>query len=216
MPLQLKHRLQHPSAVTIARLSSSDGTYCLSGCNDKLVRLWNSLKGTQVAEYSGHGWPIADLCISPDNARFATCGGDKQVFYWDVLEGVTLRRFSAHLQRVNAVAMNFDGSVVASGSFDTKVHLWDCRSLGYQPIQTLKDAKDSISSIQIVQHEILVGSVDGFFRIYDLRMAKMIEDFVGFPVTCASLSSDQQCVLVSSLDSSIRLFDKQNGTLLNT
>lgn len=35
------------------------------------------------------------------------------------------------------------------------------------------------------------------------------------PVTSIKLSANQKCILASSLDSSIRLFDRDNGQLLN-
>ena len=36
------------------------------------------------------------------------------------------------------------------------------------------------------------------------------------PVTSVRLTQDGHCILVSSLDNKIRLFDKDNGELLNT
>lgn len=35
------------------------------------------------------------------------------------------------------------------------------------------------------------------------------------PVTCVNLTRDGQCVLTSSLDSTLRLLDKESGELLN-
>src|SRR5262245_17271715 len=52
----------HKGPAHVARYSS-DGTYCVSGGADKLVRLWNADKGTFVATYDGHGWEVLDLCM---------------------------------------------------------------------------------------------------------------------------------------------------------
>ncbi|KAJ1905705.1 WD repeat-containing protein 83 [Tieghemiomyces parasiticus] len=43
----------------------------------------------------------------------------------------------------------------------------------------------------------------------------MTADFVGSPVTSVGYAQDGQCLLVSSLDSTVRLLDKAAGTLLN-
>ncbi|RKO84259.1 WD40-repeat-containing domain protein [Blyttiomyces helicus] len=83
------------------------------------------------------------------------------------------------------------------------------------PIQILEDAKDSIESVHILDHEILTGSVDGYFRIYDIRAGSVIQDRVGHEVTSVCFSGDKNCVLASSLDNTIRLFDKENGELLS-
>lgn len=81
-------------------------------------------------------------------------------------------------------------------------------------MQTLDEARDGISSVKVSDHEILAGSVDGRVRRYDLRMGQLFSDYVGSPITCTCFSRDGQCTLVSSLDSTLRLLDKDTGELL--
>ena len=38
-----------------------------------------------------------------------------------------------------------------------------------EPIQTLSECKDSVTSVDVSDYEILVGSADGKIRRYDLR-----------------------------------------------
>ena len=68
---------------------------------------------------------------------------------------------------------------VDTGSFDATVRLWDCKSQSTKPIQVLEEAKDSISTLQVVGHEISTGSVDGRVRVYDLRMGMLHVDVIG-------------------------------------
>ena len=68
---------------------------------------------------------------------------------------------------------------VTIGSFDATVRIWDCKSQSTKPIQVLDEARDSVSSIQVAGHEIVVGSVDGRIRIYDLRMGMVYVDVIG-------------------------------------
>lgn len=125
-----------------------------------------------------------------------------------------------------------DGSVVISGSYDATVRLWDCKSQSTKPIQVLEEAKDSVSSLHVVGHEIVTGSVDGRMRVYDVRMGMLFVDVIGCMYSlptqsrisnrrllAASITSVQQtrdgnAVLVSTLDSTVRLMDKSNGQLL--
>lgn len=65
------------------------------------------------------------------------------------------------------------------GSFDATVRLWDCKSQSTKPIQVLDDSKDSVSSLHVLGHEIVTGSVDGRIRLYDLRMGMMSADTIG-------------------------------------
>ena len=61
-------------------------------------------------------------------------------------------------QKVNCVKANQpDFSVVASGSYDATIRCWDCRSRSTEPVQILDEAKDSIPSLQVSDHQILSG-----------------------------------------------------------
>jgi mitogen-activated protein kinase organizer 1 len=53
------------------------------------------------------------------------------------------------------------------------------RSQNRIPIQVLEDAKDSVTSVQIKNYEIITGSVDGKLRTYDLRAGLLSTDVVG-------------------------------------
>ncbi|KAI9591113.1 WD40-repeat-containing domain protein [Syncephalis fuscata] len=204
LPRQKRHTLQgHRGPVNVARYTV-DGAYCLTGGQDKDVRLWNPATGKSIQKYSAHGWEVFDVCSSFDNSRFASCGGDRTVFLWDVATGQVTRRCSGHLQRVNCVGFNADASVLFSGSYDATVRAWDLRAASRIPIQVLKDAKDSVASLVVSSHEILTGSIDGKVRSYDLRMGQLSTDEIGHPVTSVNFTSDGNCILVSTLDARIR------------
>ncbi|NXE30930.1 WDR83 protein, partial [Ardeotis kori] len=100
------------------------------------------------------------------------------------------------------------------GSIDSTVRCWDCRSRRPDPVQVLDEAKDGVSSVKLSDHEILSGSVDGRVRRYDLRAGQLYSDYVGSPITSVCFSKDGQCALAASLDSTLRLLDKETGELL--
>ena len=68
---------------------------------------------------------------------------------------------------------------LCTGSFDATVRLWDCKSQSTKPIQIFEEAKDSISSVQVMGCEIVTGCVDGRMRLYDVRMGMVFVDVVG-------------------------------------
>lgn len=151
------------------------------------------------------------------------------MFLWDVATAKTIRRFegnNGHKSRVNAVC--FAGSadsVLISGSFDASVRIWDVKSKGMKPIMVLEDAKDSVSCVVAggggggggkAEYEILTGSVDGRVRCYDLRMGKLETDVIGSPVTSLQRTRDGNGYLAGTLDSCIRLMDRDGGGLLKS
>jgi mitogen-activated protein kinase organizer 1 len=62
LPNQKLHTLQgHRGAVNVARYTV-DGSYCLTGGQDRDVRLWNPTNGKFIQKYSAHGWEVYDIC----------------------------------------------------------------------------------------------------------------------------------------------------------
>lgn len=220
--------------------SSGLGNHLLTGGQDRAVKLYNPRTGNLIQAYNGHGYEVLGVASSHDNTRLASCGGDRSVFYWDVATAQPIKRFSGHTARVNAVAFNAESTIMASGSFDASVRLWDLKSQQWMPIQVLEDAKDSITSILITEYEMYTACVDGHVRCYDLRQGQLRADFFeckrlvllsalitpqlyssqicifprAAPVTSLSITKDRNVLLVSTLNSTIRLMDLTDGKML--
>ncbi|XP_069460205.1 WD repeat domain-containing protein 83 [Ambystoma mexicanum] len=214
LPGKLVQTLECKQGAVRAVRFNADGNYCLTCGSDKSLKLWNPHRGTHLKTYSGHGYEVLDAAGSFDNSQLCSCGSDKTVVLWDVAKGQVIRKFRGHAGKVNCVQFNEEATVILSGSIDSTIRCWDCRSRRPDPIQILDEAKDGVSSIKVSDHEILSGSVDGQIRRYDLRTGEMCADFVGSPITCVSFSKDGQCSLAASLDSTLRLLDKDTGELL--
>ena len=176
-------------------------------------------QGRLIQTYSAHGYEVLSIDVASDNERFVSSGGDRSVFLWDVARAVTTRRFGGnvhgHSSRINCVNFAGDGgSLVVSGGFDTTVRLWDAKSGSLKPIQVLDEARDAITCLAIHGPEVVAGSVDGRVRSYDVRMGRCTTDVIGASVTSLSLTRDGRAMLVSSLDSKVRLMDREKGTCL--
>jgi len=103
-----------------------------------------------------------------------------------------------------------------TGSFDATVKFWDTKSNSTKPLLTLSEAKDSVSSLAVAGHHIFVGSVDGRVRTYDIRMGEVYIDLIGAPVTSVTTTNQADSMLVSTLDSTLRLIDRKDGRCLQT
>uniref|UniRef100_A0A8C9PJP4 WD repeat domain-containing protein 83 n=1 Tax=Spermophilus dauricus TaxID=99837 RepID=A0A8C9PJP4_SPEDA len=170
-----------------------DGNYCLTCGSDKTLKLWNPLRGTLLRTYSGHGYEVLDAAGSFDNSNLCSGGGDKAVVLWDVASGQVVRKFRGHAGKVNTVQFNEEATLILSGSIDSSIRCWDCRSRRPEPVQTLDEARDGISSVKVSDHEVLAGSVDGRVRRYDLRMGQLFSDYVGSECCGTGDRQGQQC-----------------------
>ncbi|XP_050306588.1 WD repeat domain-containing protein 83 isoform X5 [Anthonomus grandis grandis] len=191
-----------------------DGSYCLTCGSDKKLKLWNPYRKLLLKTYGGHGNEVLDAAGSCDSSQIISCSSDKSIIVWDVSTGQPIRRLRGHISTVSCVKYNEESTVAISGGLDNFVMCWDLRSRSQVPFQTIKDAKDCISSIKVSDHEILTGSVDCCVRRYDIRNGRCDTDFVGSAITSVSFSNDGQCILVSSADNVVRLLDKNGGELL--
>lgn len=204
--------------------------------SDKSLKLWNPLKPLLLQTYNGHGYEVLDARGSSDSSTIVSGGMDNCVFLWDVTSGQVTRRYRAHQAQVNCVRFNDDSTVVLSGSQDGQLKAWDTRSKSREPIQIMTDSKDSITSICVSNYEIATGSLDGKVRRYDLRKGSLDVDdvkckmkpkdvyinihkitncfIISAPVGNICLTKDGQCVLASSINSRLKLIDKDSGEVL--
>ncbi|CAB0004069.1 unnamed protein product [Nesidiocoris tenuis] len=164
-----------------------DGMYCITCGSDKTLKLWNPHRGLFLKSYSGHGSDVMDACGS----------------------------FRVHVSTVSCVKFNEESTLAFSGSLDNAVHIWDLKAHNFQPIQTLKDAKDAITSILVTDHEIVTASLDCQIRRYDLRNGSLTTDYTGAPIVSAAMTQDGQCYVIGTDNSRLALFDKSSGELLN-
>ncbi|KAH6655025.1 WD40-repeat-containing domain protein [Truncatella angustata] len=239
------HLLGSNGPVHALAYSASPGTYILAGSSDRSIRLYNPApttavhpqssyitqqqsqsqpptpQGRLIQTYSAHGYEVLSLSISSDNARFASSGGDRTLFLWDVSTAQTIRRLGgnqqSHTARINTCAFaGEDDTLLVSGSLDTSVRIWDLKSGSFKPVQTLTEARDSVSAVVVRDAEIIAGCVDGRVRTYDVRMGRCVSDVIGPPVTSLCLSKDGKAVLVGALDNKVRFMDRRDGTCLKT
>jgi mitogen-activated protein kinase organizer 1 len=186
-----------------------------------------------IQKYAAHGYAVLDIACSGDNTQFVSVGGDRVVFLWDVTRAETSRRFGGntdqgHTARINAVAFaggndTSEGggeTLILSGSDDRTVRLWDLRSKDTRPLQVWGEARDGVSSIEVLRHtsgEVLVGSTDGRVRSYDVRMGAVTVDTMPGAVTHVRATGDGGAMLVGCLqdqESRIRLIDRRDGNCL--
>jgi mitogen-activated protein kinase organizer 1 len=153
--------------------------------SDKSLKLWNPTKGLLLQTYSGHGYEVMDCQSSCDSSQIVSASMDKCVLLWDVSTAQVVRRYRAHVATVNCVKFNEDSTVILSASVDGTTKLWDCKSRSKEPIQVLDEAKDSVSSVAVSDHEIITASLDCRVRRYDLRKGVMNCD----RVECKSIST---------------------------
>ena len=178
------------------------------------MKLWSYRKGLLLKTYNGHRYEVLDVAASSDSSTIVSAGMDKVALIWDVTSAQVIRALRGHSGQINVVKYNKESSIAITGSFDGTVRLWDVKSKSRDPIQFLDEAKDSVSSISVIDHEIVTGSLDGKVRRYDIRQGMLHVDDVQAPIGSVCFTADTQCILTNCLNDSLYLIDKDSGGIL--
>lgn len=179
------------------------------------MKLWNPNTGVLLKTYAGHGNEVTDAAGSCESSHLVSASLDKSVIYWDVSTGLPVRRLRGHAGGINCVRFNEDSSVAVSGARDNSVMCWDIRTRKLDAIQTMRDAKDCITSLIVTDHKIISGSLDGTIRYYDIRAGELCEQTIGRPITYIVQTKDGQCILAACSDNRLRLVDSDSGQILS-
>ena len=167
----------------------------------------------------GHTHPVSAIAVDDASTNLISAS-DKTLIWTDVVAQKIQRRFQGHVGRINAVAISAQCEAFLSASYDGTVRVWDARSRSPEPIQILKEAKDSVTGVHTVQSQgeavIRTCSVDGVVRTFDLRKGQVVCDNAGNAIFSMALTHDGQCLAISCLDGTIRLMEVDTGELLNT
>ncbi|XP_057851224.1 uncharacterized protein LOC131061516 isoform X3 [Cryptomeria japonica] len=154
--------------------------------------------------FVGEEWTSSSYATTTTGIDVVNCFFDEPGFWTPC--GETMQ--------VNSVKFNEYSTTIISAGYDRTLRAWDCRSHSTEPIQTIDTFSDSVMSVCLTKTEIIAGSVDGTIRTFDIRMGREIVDHLGQSVNCISVSNDNNCILASCLDSTIRLLDRSTGELL--
>jgi hypothetical protein len=107
---------------------SPQGDRLASGGPDRLVKLWDPMRGAELARLQGDQRSVLGLAWSPDGTRLASASTDRLVIAWDAQTGRKLWTMRGHNDFVDAVVWSPDGTRLASAGIDDSVRVWDPRT----------------------------------------------------------------------------------------
>lgn len=207
--LELLRPFEGHSGPVLSVTFTEDGNYFMSGSVDRSIRLWRENSTTPIQTYTEpHNHQINSVSVSYDNSHFCSGADDKTVVLWDVATGSVVSSYKGHLAKVIDVTFNQEANLVLSGSADGTVRIWELSARSSSPVQVLSDFRDSVSKLKVTDSEIVVSSLDGCIRVYDIRNGIMKTDDFFSPVTGFDLSHHGQTIISNHSDGVLRLSDR--------
>ncbi len=203
---------------------SPNGEYILTGCHDKIIRLYQfneeELKVYLKKELRNHEHEVTSVVFDPSSKYILTTSNDKTAKLWNI-NGSEMKTFKAHTDYILDGVFSKDGSYILTGSKDFTAKIW------YNHLKEISNQKrmGGISSIAISSSgkKIIVGSFNGSANIFEINNQDTLinlDEIITLrghrkDVTTVALSSDNKYILTGSKDGSCIVWDS-NGKQINT
>jgi geranylgeranyl transferase type-2 subunit beta len=175
-PNQRRRRLQHPLWVGAAAFAS--GRELVTGCADKVLRVWNVESGQVTRTLKGHEDAIAAVSVSPRGDLLASGSFDHTLRLWDLTQGKALHTCRGHAGPVLAVAIDPAGQLVASAGTDRIIRLWDAAQA--RPVGELSGHKTWVNALAFHPdgRTLVSASSDGTVRIWSIPERQLVQTLV--------------------------------------
>ncbi|MEG3918531.1 AAA family ATPase [Microcoleus sp. T3_A4] len=111
-------------AVTI----TPDGQQIISASADHTIKIWDLLRGMELAALKGHTDEVRGLVVLPDGQRLLSSSWDGTLKIWDLQRAVVLCTLEGHTEGISGVGVTPDGKIAISASRDCTRKVWNLES----------------------------------------------------------------------------------------
>ena len=192
---------QHVGRV-LCTLYHPDGTYFVTGSEDKTIKVWNPTTYTVLVNFDANDDAVYSLAYSTEENVIVSGSADNTVRTWRVtptgndgettvgrnaleMTGALVREYNGHQRAVYSVdsgrvllgPTNNPVTMIASGSADATVILWNLRS--GNRYETFDASTDAVYAVQFSPNGefVAAGGRDGKVRLYNLRKRTLTHEF---------------------------------------
>ena len=192
---------QHVGRV-LCTLYHPEGTYFVTGSEDKTLKVWNPSTYTVLVNLDANDDAVYSLAYSAEEGVIVSGSADNTVRTWRVsslgggnqgtagrnsleMTGALVREYNGHQGAVYSVdagrvplrSANNRMTMVASGSADTSVIIWSLRS--GNRYETFDASTDAVYAVRFSPNGefVAAGGRDGKVRLYNLRERALTHEF---------------------------------------
>jgi WD40 repeat protein len=208
----------HSDSVTSVKFSP-DGNFIVSASADRTARLW-FLPAVQQTILEGHNSAVMTVAFTDSGDKVVTGSVDRSAIVWDALTGKSLWPIRGEYQ-VNDAEFSHDGKKIVLAMDRGIVQV--THVLG-DPISLFRHSDNAETAAFLAgDQEILSSSRDGNAVIWNInscsigtcRASRYLSGHQG-AVADATLSADERFVATSSVDHTVRIWNRRQGAPLST
>jgi WD40 repeat protein len=166
---------------------SNDAKKITAGCNDGIIRVWDTVAGKSLFRFQGPKCTMNRLALSPDG-KILACTTERinaDIHLWDLAKGKELHRFAGHRIGPLTLAFSADGKRVITTSRDPgetspvtswaewSIRQWDAAS-GKELVRLQADSEGQVRWNVFSQDgtKLAVVNHKGILRLWDVVASK--------------------------------------------
>lgn len=154
----------HTSTINALAITT-DGKYLASGCDDKMIYIWNPNTLEYVHKFKGHSGSVTGLVFRKHDHTLYSISKDRSLRVWDLDTMCYMLTLYGHQETITSIDMLLKERAVTSGGYDSTIRLWKVA----EESQLIFNGKGE--SIEIVRYldenRFVSGSIDGSIAFWN-------------------------------------------------
>lgn len=200
---------------------SPDGTWVVSGSEDRTVRTWDLKTGKCRLKLQLHNDQVRSVAVTPDGLRILSGSQDKTVCVWEAGSGQRLHDLNGHTGEVWSVVALRDNARALSGGSDKTLRIWELASgKCLRVISCGKNAADDVFSTAVnpASTQALSGHRDGGVRLWNLETGQCLATLKGHSgiVHSVQITPDGRFAVSGSEDMTIKVWNLEAAACIGT
>ncbi|CAL8135337.1 unnamed protein product [Orchesella dallaii] len=211
----------HQESAVFCCSFDGTGNRLISGGEDDVANIWDnsSIKSqSPICVCRGHKDSVVSASFSWDSTFCCTADLSGIVKVWKVANNELLHTFETG--ELSWSFWHFGSNVLFAGCDDGSIYMWKINT-GDCKIYSGSSAKCEHAALLPDGKRLLAGYACGTLKLFDLKSGETLFNFTKglpnpSPILCVAAHSSKNLVAAGSADGTVKLFNSQNGKLLQT
>ncbi|XP_064476057.1 U3 small nucleolar RNA-interacting protein 2-like [Ornithodoros turicata] len=149
---------------------SSDGKFLASGCQSKLIHVWNPETMERIHVFKGHRGPVTGVAFRYGTHELFSCSADRSVKIWNLDEMAYVETLFGHQDAVTGIDSYTRDRALTSGGRDNTLRIWKVVEESQLIFQSHNCSIDCVAMIN--ELHFVSGADDGSLSLWTAMKKK--------------------------------------------